>query len=275
MERERTASDLAQDLRRLGVERDDTVLVQSSLRSIGRVNGGPACVVQALLDVVGQGGTLVVPTYTAGNCDPSRWALTRGRPELPTDWPRLRDEVPPFDPGSTPSEGMGAVAETVRVWPGALRSIHPQTSFAAVGARAEEITTGHEQDCHLGPASPLGRLAAAGARVLLLGVPYGACTAFHLAEYQVPEPPVRDYECIVLDRGVRTWYRYTDVALDDSDFQRLGEALERSPSGAGIRHGRVGNAPSRLLQLNDAVAFATAWLVTLRVPRLRVLGQPT
>jgi aminoglycoside 3-N-acetyltransferase len=256
---------VAADLRRLGVVQGDTLLVQSSLRSLGFVVGGSVAVVQALLDVVGPAGTVVVPAYTSGNSDPSRWVSTRRRAVPEAWWPLIRDHLPAFDPAMTPSEGVGRVAETVRGWPGAYRSAHPQTSFAAVGRDADRITAGHQRDCHLGPGSPLGRLAEAGARILLLGVPYAVCTGFHLAEYQVSDPPGREYECVVDRGGERTWYRYRDVVLDDHDFGPLGEALEADPrGGCPVRRGPVGEADSRLLPLAEAVAFARGWLARHR-----------
>jgi aminoglycoside 3-N-acetyltransferase len=259
-----TRGRLAADLRRIGLCAGDTLLVQSSLRSLGLVVGGAVTVVQALLDVVGLEGTIVVPTYTAGNCDPSRWALTRGQSVPQDSWPAVRDRMPPFDPILTPSERVGLVSEVVRGWPGAARSAHPQTSFAAVGARAVALTAGHSLDCHLGRESPLARLEESRAKILLLGVPFGVCTAFHLAEYDLPNAPTRDYECVISVDGERTWFRYRDVVLDDHDFGPLGTTLEASPTGRLVRRGLVGDADSRLLPLAESVAFARAWLTANR-----------
>ncbi len=103
----------------------------------------------------------------------------------PGDDARLR-------PALSPRRGASrAIRGTLRTWPGALRSAHPQTSFAAVGARAAEVVEGHAPDCRLGERSPLARLEAMAARVLLLGAGYDTCTSFHLAEYRIPAPLVR------------------------------------------------------------------------------------
>jgi aminoglycoside 3-N-acetyltransferase len=257
---------LAADLRALGVEGGDTLLVHSSLSRLGFVVGGVVAVVQALLDVVGPIGTVVVPAFTADNSDPSRWALTRKEPVPKEWWPQIRAHLPPFDPRFTPAYRVGAIAESIRTWPRAIRSEHPQTSFAAVGSKAERVIANHQRDCHLGPHSPLGRLVDDGAKILLLGVPYGVCTAFHLAEYQVPDPPTREYECVITVNGERSWYRYRDVVLDDSDFDRLGNDLEGSGAEPAVRLGRVGAATCRLLPLPETVAFARDWMATHRSP---------
>ena len=110
---------------------------------------------------------------------------------------------------------MGAFAEYLRTRPSASRSSHPQVSFAAIGPRARACTSVHDLDCHLGDRSPLGWLYAADAAILLLGVGYSACTAFHLAEYRLPgERPQRRYQCFTAEGGKRVEHEFTDIDLD-------------------------------------------------------------
>lgn len=259
-----TRASLAADLAALGLSTGDTVLVHSSMRAIGWVPGAQVAVVQALLDVLGPDGTLVVPTQTGGNSDPKHWS----NPPVPEEWwPTVREHMPAFDPAITPSVGIGVVAESVRTWPGAVRSNHPHTSFAAVGARAATLMARHDLDCQFGAESPLAALEAVGARVLLLGVGYDACTAFHLAEYRVPSPKTEHSGAILTGRG-REWVTYVDVATNSDDFDQLGAAYEPT---ATMRRGQVGKADSRLFPLPEAVAFATEWL---RVNRPTDQGTP-
>jgi len=178
--------------------------------------------------------------------------------------------MPGFDPASTPSAGMGILAEYLRTRPSAKRSSHPQTSFAAIGPRASACVSVHDLDCHIGERSPLGWLYAAGAAILLLGVGYSACTAFHLAEYRLPgELPRRRYHCFTGEGGTRVEREFTDIALDDSDFAALGAELE-SAAGRdttyGLRKGQVGSAACRLVPLRTAVDFACSWLEIHRKP---------
>lgn len=229
--------------------------------------------VQALLDAVGGQGTVVVPTFTAGNSDPSRWATTRGRGVPSGLWPIAREHLPGFDPRVTPSDNMGLVAETVRTWPGAVRSTHPQTSFAAVGPQATALMQAHPPDCHLGPGTPMARLAAFDAKVLLLGVPYSVCSAFHLAEYLQPDPPIRDYECVVLVDGRNCWHRYRDVDLRDADFEHLGLAMETSAAGSEVRRAQFASATLRLVPLTVCVSFARSWIATHRQPGSQLSEQ--
>lgn len=248
---------LAADLRQLGLRSGDVVLVHAGMRRIGQVAGDAAAVVAALADTVGPAGTLVVPTHTAGNSDTSSVHLSQIGGLSPNQIRRFRAGMPPFDPATTPSTRMGRLAEQVRTSPGAIRSAHPQTSFAALGSLAGKLMSGHKIDCHLGEFSPLARLYEVAAMILLLGVGYDVCTAFHLAEYRyLASPPRREYRCVVADGDWPRWYQYEDVVLDDRGFRELGADLERTGM---VAAGRVGAAECRLLPLVPAVDFAVTW----------------
>ena len=255
---------LAADLRSLGLRRGQDLLIQCSLRQIGPVEGGPATLLDAILDVVGERATLAVPTYTTLNSLTSRdfHAVVAG---LDKDQRAgFISAMPGFDPARTPSHGMGAFAEYLRTRPSAVRSGHPQSSFAALGFQARACISVHDLDCHLGERSPLGWLYAADAAVLLLGVGYSVCTAFHLAEYRLPDPPPSQrYHCFTAEEGGRLEQAFTGAALDDSDFGQLGAGLEAN-SVIGSRRRRVGSGTARLVSLRAAVDFAVTWLTAHR-----------
>jgi aminoglycoside 3-N-acetyltransferase len=254
----RAQDNLVADLRALGVRPGQDLLVHSSLRRIGPVAGGAATVLRALQTAAGPDATLVVPAQTPANSLSSRAfrEKTAGRDRAALA--RFVAAMPGFDPQTTPSQGVGTFAEYVRTTPGAVRSAHPQSSFAALGPRAADCTAGHEMTCHLGQHSPLGWLYRADAAVILLGVGYASCTAFHLAEYLLPvQPRHRPYRCFTQADGAREEHAFYDIDLDESDFETLGTWLDRE---AFVRRGRVGNAVGgRLLPLRSAVDFAVAW----------------
>ncbi|MGW4561506.1 aminoglycoside N(3)-acetyltransferase [Streptomyces sp. NPDC004561] len=245
-----TRDTLAAELRTAGVGAGETLLVHSSLSSLGWVNGGAVAVVQGLLDALGPHGTLVVPAQTGHLSDPALWA----RPPVPEEWwDRIRATMPAYDPLVTPARGVGVIPEAVRTWPGALRSAHPQTSFAALGPRAGEITDGHATDCRLGESSPLARLEELGARVLLLGAGYHSCTCFHLAEYRIPAPRVQ----VGRPAPGGGWEKVVEVSITSDRFDELGHDFERDRP---VVRGTVGAADVRLFALADAVAYAERWL---------------
>ncbi|WUJ32651.1 AAC(3) family N-acetyltransferase [Streptomyces sp. NBC_00388] len=244
-------------MRALGVTEGTTLLVHAALGGTGL----DACTLRdALLEVLGADGTLVVPAFTPENSTTSDAHLRQTAGLTPGARARFLDAMPAFDPATTPCPGMGRLAECVRLSPGAVRSGHPQTSFAALGARAEELVKGHPADCHLGEESPLGRLAGSGAEELMINVGFGVCTSFHLAEYRIPDIPGRLYRCVVSTAGRREWFEYRDIELDDSDFELIGADFPRER----MREGKLGNAAAMVFPIKDAVAHAMKWMTEKR-----------
>ena len=254
-----TVQSLGSDLRALGLTAGDVALVHSSARSLGFVAGGTQAVVQALLDVLGPDGTLVVPTHTPDNTDPADW---RNPPVPESWWPVIRSQAPGFDRSRTPSRWMGVIAETVRSWPGALRSDHPHVSFAAVGRHAAAVTGAHQLDDALGERSPLGAVYRLDGKVLLLGCGHDSNTSLHLAEWRQKSPP-RAVTGASVRRpdGTSEWINWTDVADNTDDFEQIGAAFEVA---VGLSVGQVGDATARLTPQRALVDFATDWMAEHR-----------
>jgi len=147
----------------LGLKEGDIVLVHSSLSSFGYVEGGVDTVIDALLEAAGKEGTIMVPTLT-------------GSPELSCENP------PVFDVRNSPC-WTGKIPETFRKRQEAIRSLHPTHSVAAIGAKAEFLTQGHEKCISpCGQGSPYHKLAQSKGYILLLGTTLHSCTIFHTAE---------------------------------------------------------------------------------------------
>lgn len=256
-ERPVTRSSIRAELQALGVKKGMVVLVHSSLSALGWVCGGPVAVVQALMDCVGEDGTVMMPTHSGDLSEPADWS----NPPVPAEWwPVIRDEMPAFHPDYTPSYGMGAIVECFRKFPGVLRSTHPQLSFAAWGAQAGTLLDRHALAYGLGEESPLARLYELGGSVLLLGVGHESNTSLHLAEYRANYASKKEIEChtAMWVDGERQWVRYPEIELDSEDFGLIGEHFERDQGLVTI--GQIGLAPSRLMPQRALVDYGVDWM---------------
>jgi len=228
--------DILADLRALGVQPGDRLLVHSSLRSLGWVQGGAQAVVEALLAAVFPGGTVAVPTHT--------------------------NPAPVIDLRTAPAH-TGAIPNALRLRPEAIRSPDPTHSVAAIGPDAPYACAGHPTATALGVDSPFDRLARLGAKILLIGVTHTTNSTVHVAEarYGVPyldvpyspeyaNPVIRVVGPGGLDftvRGIR------ECPGCSRNFDVLDEPMTRS--GRQII-GRVGEAQCRLMLAEDLIACA-------------------
>lgn len=250
-----TPAGIARDLRRLGVENGMLLNVHSALSRLGWVVGGAQGVIEALLDVVGDSGTLMMPSHSGQLSEPANW---RQPPAPEAWWETIRSEMPAYHPARTPTRLMGAIAETFRAWPGVQRSLHPQSSHTALGPRAAEIVAEHPLEAPFGDASPMGKLYDLNGHVLLLGVGHGNNTVLHLAEHRADFPGKRSHRegaPIRID-GERRWQTFHPLQIRTDDFAVLGEAF--AATGGEIR-GAVGAADAILMRARDVVDFAVPW----------------
>ena len=247
-----TQADIVRGLRELGLRPGHQVLAHSSLRSLGYVEGGADAVINALLEAVCPGGTVLVPTLTGSE------ALSPANP-------------PVFDPRRTPC-WTGRIPETFRQRPDALRSLHPTHSAAAIGADARALTEDHLNS--LTPCdelSPYGKLARCqDGYILLIGVDHEVSTALHhveeVAGVDYHMQPAFARATIVVDG--QAIYRH--VLLHRYGTPRHFGAMEPIWIEQGIqRQGTIGRATVRLVHVPRMVETT---LRCLRVNR-RLLCQ--
>jgi len=234
-----TRQTLLADLRALGLALGDVVLLHSSLRSLGWVEGGAETVVDAFLEAVGPEGLLAVPTLTA------TFAPGCIYPDL---------VVHAFDPKETPSR-VGLITETLRRRPGAFRSAHPTHSMAALGRRAEELVQGHDRTSTFGKEGPYRRYVDWGAKLVFLGVSMRCNTTLHAIEDWLDLPYLQPERAMVRgENGRAQEVTVLRCPMGHRDFYRPDSKVERLLTRAGLVHrGRVAAAETVWLPAREMV----------------------
>lgn len=234
--------ELVRQLRALGVAPGGVLLVHTAFSKVKPVEGGPLALIEALRESIGPEGTLVMPSMTD-------------------------DDDSPFDPKTTPCQGMGIVADTFWRLPGVVRSDNPH-AFAASGPKAIDILAPHPLDFPHGLDSPVGRVYELDGRVLLLGAGHDANTTIHLAEslagvrYRLPK------HLTVLEDGKPTRLDYVEIDHCCALFDLVGDWLDEK----GLQSkGVVGHAGAVLARSRDVVDVA---LERLRVDETAFLHPP-
>ena len=150
-----TKESLKEALKYVGLGQNMNVEVHVSLSSLGYVIGGARTVVDTLQELITEGGTILMPTATSDNTDPSTW---RNPPASPALWDTIRDGMPAYNPELTDLWYMGAVAENFRHRNGIVYSNHPSMSFAAWGRYARVLCNRQSIHFPLAEESPIARL---------------------------------------------------------------------------------------------------------------------
>lgn len=154
---------LIEDLRKMGLKEGDHVAVVLSLKSVGYLKGGPNEFINALLEVVGPNGTIMMNTFTY------LFPIS----SIPKDYV--------FDRKSTPSY-TGLVPETFRKRKDVIRSKHPTCSVAVIGKHAEYLIKGHDENssAHF---LPYSKLAKINGKYLCIGIGNRLVAIRHAAQH--------------------------------------------------------------------------------------------
>lgn len=155
-----TVEELKQQIRDMGIGPEDTVLIHTSMRAVGPVEGGADGVIDAFCQVLSQ-GLFLVPTHT---------------------WDNVNRENPVYDVRTT-RPCIGALPTVAAFRADGFRSLHPTHSIWGKGRDAEAFLRGEEK---AGTPGPVGfaweRLAHRKAKILLIGVGNERNTYIHAVD---------------------------------------------------------------------------------------------
>jgi len=175
-----TALDIQNAVCACGVEPGDILLVHSSFKSLGPVDGGAETVISGLLDAVGAEGTLVLPTFCQKEFEHAyeTWHLDK-------------------------HSDVGYLTNYFRKREGSIRSDQATHSVAACGKKAAWLTQTHGHthkrfgnmgDTPFSADSPWEKMYQENAKILLLGVGPMSITFRHYAEYLYIEAILQNLE---------------------------------------------------------------------------------
>ena len=184
-----TKISLTEDFRNLGIKQDDNVLIHSSMKSIGAVDGGADTVLDVFCGYLAEHGNIALPSHS---------------------WDSINDEHNIFDPAKEPT-CVGVLTEMFRKRAGVLRSFHPTHSIAIMGKDAEYFVEGEYLiDTPCGRAGCWGKLLDMDFKIMFLGCGTECNTYIHGIEEWLDVP----------DRLTAHYHQFKIVMPDGSLFDR-------------------------------------------------------
>lgn len=207
-----TAKELKEQLAGMGVNGTETILIHSSMKAIGAVEGGAETVLDVIVAYF-KDGLVLFPTHT---------------------WSTINEQNPVYNPAKEPS-CVGLLTNLFLKRNGVVRSLHPTHSLAGIGENAADYLTG-EENCNT-PCTPGGcydRLRECDGKILLIGVGHARNTFIHSVEEVLNVPnrladmPMK-LEIVMPDGGRKTVYmrkHYNSQQPHISeDFVKLNQAF--------------------------------------------------
>lgn len=230
-----TKEELKAQLKAMGIEPTDTVVIHTSMKAIGEVEGGPNGFLDAFCEYLSE-GLFLVPTHT---------------------WDVVTADNPYYDVRST-VPNIGLIPRVAATRPDGIRSLHPTHSVWAHGKRAAEFIAGEENACS--PAGPGGcwdRMADWHAKILLIGVKNDKNTFIHSIDERAKLPnriSADAFEVTVTDWEGRTFHHPMHIhkcSMTDDISIYYGN-FEKPMVEFGIQtFGQLADAPVRIV---DAMA---------------------
>ena len=246
-----TKAELVSDLRDLGVKQGDILNVKCSMRSLGKVEGGAAALIEALLEAVGSEGTIVTDSF-----------IKVYKPSVAKNKPLADDSSPSY---------CGVLANEMLKHPKVVRSGHPVQKFAAIGKYAEEFCKNHTDGSYA--YDILRIMALKGGKNLKIGsdeqIPGVGTT--HVAIGMLRLKNRRPYLGVCyMKNGQKTFFRRDWAGMCDKSFNKFLPYYEKN--GDIISRGKVGHADSMLSSMYGTLK--TEYDILKKDPSFLDCGDP-
>ena len=248
-----TKEQLKAALTKLGVKKGQIIEVHTKLSSFEWLIGGAETIVDALMELEGEGGTILMPLQTSGNSEPSDWV---NPPVAPESYKAVREAMPPFSPEHSDITGMGETVENFRHREGVVISNHPNCAYAAWGRYARLLCNRQSLHFALAEESPTARLYELKGFVLLIGADFDSTTCMHLAEYRTDCRPIKIMGACVDEGTGPEWKKYLDLDIDSSVFPKICGQMARKNM---IREIMLGGSKIQFFSAASAIDEATSY----------------
>jgi len=208
-------SDLVSILKKTGINSNDVVFIHSDVGKFGKLGDIGSkkqynkLFLDACIQVVGNNGTIIMPTFTYSFC---------------------KNEI--YDVEKSPSS-LNYFTELARITPGFIRSEDPIFSVIAKGAKSKEMISNLSTDC-FGTDSIFEKLYHENALFLMLGTDLNVLTMIHYIEnfMKVPYRYEKIFSGIIRKNGkeIKRSYKYCVRNLDLDPKLSLNKLYENLQS---------------------------------------------
>lgn len=229
-------TDLVRDLKKMGLQAGDALLVHCAFSAIGFVKGGPQTLIDAFLEVLGPNGHLLMPTS----------------PVKKLQFDHLSNQ-PVFDVRNTPS-AMGALSETFRTQPGAVRSLHPTEPVSVLGPDKHWFVKDHfGEPTPYTENSPFRKLIDRNGKILVIGRDIWVAINLHTLEDAVPNFKFQVYADrwfdaqLIDENGAHHTMKTRAHSPELSKSRKVGGLTPVFERHGVLQHVQVGQAKSVLL----------------------------
>ncbi len=222
-----TKQDLKNQLAQMRITPDDRVLIHTSYKSVGEIEGGPDAFLDAFCEYLHE-GLFIVPTHTWAN-------VNRNNPVY-----RVDETVP----------CIGLIPRLAARRADGVRSLHPTHSVWAHGKGAEDLIRGEE---HARTPAPVGgtwwRFGELGVKILLIGVGLERNTYIHAVD-EIAElgrlSGNGEWEVTVIDAEGRE-YVHSFRGHGNTGSDNFGNFEEAFATLGVMKYGQLGNAEVRVV----------------------------
>lgn len=256
-----TKKQLITQLVQLGIKNADTLIIHVSLKRIGWLVGGPEILIQAIQEIIGQNGNLIM--YVGWEDGPY---TMRGWSEEKKEI--YRKNTPGFNPKTSRATiEFSLLAEVFRTLPDVKRSLHPDGSFSAWGKDSDWIVSDHSFHYGYGEKSPLKKFLDLDGKIVLIGAPLGTATFLHYVESVASLPNKRKIQYsmpIAGENGKVEWVEIeeydTELGIVNYNGDYFEDCVKDYISFKDIHHKKIGSAPSYLFDSKELFPFAKRWM---------------